>query len=104
MAVSGYETLNQEADSVKAPTTYSLKDDFTLVRGPHTIKFGGEIKRVAYNYSQPSQNALIYSSLAILSRINLDQVNLLGGVPVHGLLKTEYFGYVQDEWKVDLRT
>jgi len=99
VAVSGYETLNQEADSVKAPTTYSVKDDHTWVRGLHTIKFGAEIKRVAYNYSQPSQSALIYSSLADFVSNNLDQVNLLGGVPVHGLLKTEYFGYVQDEWK-----
>jgi hypothetical protein len=99
VAVSGYETLNQEADSVKAPTTYSVKDDHTWVRGLHTIKFGAEIKRVAYNYSQPSQSALIYSSLSDFVSNNLDQVNLLGGVPVHGLLKTEYFGYVQDEWK-----
>lgn len=99
VSIPGFEPLNQEADSVKAPTTYTLKDDFTLVHGLHTIKFGAEIKRVDYNYSQASQNALVYASLPSFAANQLDQVNLLGGVPTHGLLKTEYFGYIQDTWK-----
>ncbi len=99
VSIPGFEPLNQKADSVKAPTTYTLKDDFTLIRGAHTLKFGAEIKHVAYNYSQMSQNALVYASLAGFQANQLDQVNLLGGVPMHGLLKTEYFGYAQDTWK-----
>jgi hypothetical protein len=97
--IPGFETLNQEADSVKAPTTYSIKDDTTWVRGAHTIKAGVEIKRVIYNYSQASQNALIYATLPLFAANQLDQVNLLGGVPMHSLLKPEYFGYIQDTWK-----
>jgi hypothetical protein len=100
VSIPGFEPLNQEADSVKSPTTYALKDDFTWVRGQHTLKAGVEIKHVAYNYSQPSQNALVYASLAAFAANQLDQVNLLGGVPMHGLLKNEYFGYMQDTWKV----
>ena len=99
VSIPGFDSLNQQADAVKAPTTYSLKDDFTLVRGLHTIKAGVELKHVAYNYSQASQNALVYASLANFQANLLDQVNLLGGVPVHSLLKNEYFGYVQDTWK-----
>jgi hypothetical protein len=92
--------LNQEADAKKAPTTYSLKDDFTWTRGLHTIKAGVEIKRVLYAYSQASENALVYASLNGFIANQLDQVNLIGGVPTHGLFKTEYFGYIQDTWKV----
>jgi hypothetical protein len=99
VSIPGFEPLNQVANSVKAPTTYSVKDDLTWTRGRHTLKAGVEIKRVAYNYSQASQNALVYASLANFEANQLDQVNLLGGVPTHGLLKTEYFGYVQDAWK-----
>jgi hypothetical protein len=98
--IPGFTTLNQEADAIKSPTTYSVKDDFTWSRGAHTLKAGVEIKRVAYNYSQASQNALVYSSLANFQANKLDQVNLLGGVPMHGLLKTMEFGYIQDTWKV----
>jgi hypothetical protein len=100
VSIPGFEPLNQEANSVKAPTTYAVKDDFTWTRGRHTLKAGVEIKRVVYNYSQPSQNALVYATLASFAANQLDQVNLLGGVPTHGLLKTEYFGYIQDAWKV----
>ena len=99
VSIPGFEPLNQAADTVKAPTTYTLKDDFTWVQGPHTLKFGAEIKHVAYNYSQMSQNALVYASLQGFTANQLDQVNLLGGVPMHGLLKTEYFGYAQDAWR-----
>jgi Carboxypeptidase regulatory-like domain len=99
VSVSGFDKLAQGTSTIKAPTTYTLKDDFTWVRGLHTLKAGVEIKRVIYNYSQASENALIYSSLPHFAANTLDQVNLIGGVPVHSLLKTEYFGYIQDTWK-----
>ena len=100
VSIPGFDTLNQLANSVKAPTTYTLKDDATWVHGVHTLKAGIEIKRVVYNYSQASQNALVYASLPLFQANQLDQVNLLGGVPMHSLLKAEYFGYIQDSWKL----
>jgi hypothetical protein len=100
VSIPGFDPLNQASNAVKAPSTYTLKNDFTWTHGLHTVKAGVEIKRVVYNYSQASQNALVFASLAGFQANQLDQVNLLGGVPTHGLLKTEYFGYVQDTWKV----
>lgn len=100
VSVPGFDKLNQKADAIKAPTTYTAKDDFTWTRGLHTLKAGVEIKRVVYNYSQASENALVYASTAAFATNQLDQVNLIGGVPTHGLLKTEYFGYIQDTWKL----
>jgi hypothetical protein len=100
VSVPGFDKLNQKADAVKAPTTYTIKNDFTWTHGLHTIKAGAEIKRVVYNYSQASENALVYASLPGFAANQLDQVNLIGGVPTHSLLKTEYFGYVQDAWKL----
>jgi hypothetical protein len=100
VSVPGFDKLNQAADAVKAPTTYTIKDDLTWTHGLHTLKAGFEIKRVVYNYSQASENALVYASLNGFVANQLDQLNLIGGVPTHGLLKTEYFGYVQDAWKL----
>jgi hypothetical protein len=99
VSIPGLTKLSQKANAIKSPTSYSVKDDFTFVRGTHTLKAGVEIKRVAYNYSQASENALVYSSLALFEANKLDQVNLIGGVPMHGLLKTMEFGYIQDTWK-----
>ena len=100
VSVAGLTKLNQASNAVKSPTTESLKDDFTWTHGAHTVKAGIEIKRVLYNYSQASENGLIWASLANFQSNALDQLNLIGGVPTHGLDKTEYFGYIQDSWKV----
>jgi hypothetical protein len=100
LAVPGFTTLNQAADSVSAPTTYSVLDNWSLIRGQHTIKAGVEIKQVNDNYSQASENALVYTSLSDFVANHLNQVNLIGGVPTHGLHKTMVFAYLQDQWKL----
>ena len=100
VSIPGFTKLNQASNAVKSPTSYSLKDDFTWTRGAHTIQAGVEIKDIHYNYSQASENGLIWSNLANFAANKLDQVNLIGGVPTHGLDKWMYFGYLQDAWKV----
>jgi hypothetical protein len=100
VSVPQFDKLNQVRDNVSAPSTYTMKDDFTWTRGLHTLKAGVEIRRVLYNYSQASENALVYASLASFAANQLDQVNLIGGVPTHGLDETQFFGYVQDAWKM----
>ncbi|HWF48195.1 MAG TPA: carboxypeptidase regulatory-like domain-containing protein [Bryobacteraceae bacterium] len=100
VSVPGFTKLNQASNAVKSPTSYSLKDDFTWTRGAHTIQAGVELKKILYNYSQASENALVWSTLANFAANKLDQVNLIGGVPTHGLDKMMYFGYVQDAWKM----
>jgi len=100
VSVPGFEKLNQQGSAVKAPTTYTAKDDFSWNRGVHSLKAGVEIKRILYNYSQVSENNLSYASLATFQANQLDQVALIGGVPTHGLDKTTYFGYIEDAWKV----
>lgn len=100
VSIPGFEKLNQASNAIKSPTTYSLKDDFSWIRGAHSMKAGIEIKRVLFNYSQASENALVFSSLPNFQTNILDQVNLIGGVPMHGLDKTMYFGYIEDAWKL----
>lgn len=99
--VTGWDKLGQGGvGSVRAPTTYTIKDDFTWTHGIHTVKSGVEIKKVIYTYSQSSENALVYASPATFAANQLDQVNLIGGVPTHGLSTFQYFGYIQDTMKV----
>ncbi len=100
VAIPGFTKLNQASSAVKSPTSYSMKDDFTWTRGAHTIQAGVEIKDIHYNYSQASENAMIWSSLGNFEANKLDQLNLIGGVPTHGLDKWMYFGYLQDAWKI----
>ena len=100
VSIPGFTKLAQASNAVKSPTTYSLKDDLNWIHGAHHVKAGVEIRRVAYNYSQAPENAIVYASAALFQANKVDQVNLIGGVPMHGLLKTMEFGYIQDAWLV----
>jgi hypothetical protein len=82
--------------------TQSLVDQWSTLRGPHTLKAGVEIKRVQlivhdFNLSDGT------ASFASLSDFQNDKLNTLAGsgeLPTKQMRKMEYFGYVQDEWKV----
>ncbi len=99
ITIPGMTKLNEASSSVRSPTSYSAKDDFTWTHGAHTIQAGVEVRDIHYNYSQVPENDLFFSSTANFAANKLDQVNLIGGVPVHGLDKIMPFGYIQDGWK-----
>ena len=82
--------------------TQSLVDQWSSLRGPHTLKAGIEIRRVQlivhdFNLSDGT------ASFASLSDFQNDKLNTLAGsgeLPTKQMRKIEYFGYVQDEWKI----
>jgi hypothetical protein len=82
--------------------TQSLVDQWTSLRGAHTIKAGVEIRRVQlivhdFNLSDGT------ASFASLSDFQNDKLNTLAGsgeLPTKQMRKIEYFGYIQDEWKI----
>ena len=82
--------------------TQSLVDQWTSLRGAHTIKAGVEIRRVQlivhdFNLSDGT------ASFASLSDFQNDKLNTLAGsgeLPTKQMRKIEYFGYLQDEWKI----
>ncbi|MCU1260719.1 MAG: hypothetical protein JWO80_3604, partial [Bryobacterales bacterium] len=82
--------------------TQSLIDQWSTLRGAHTLKAGVEIRRVQlivhdFNLSDGT------ASYASLTDFQNDKLNTLAGsgeLPTKQMRKIEYFGYVQDEWKI----
>jgi hypothetical protein len=82
--------------------TQSLVDQWSTLRGAHTLKAGVEIRRVQlivhdFNLSDGT------ASFASLSDFQNDRLNTVAGsgeLPTKQMRKIEYFGYVQDEWKI----
>ncbi len=80
----------------------SLVDQYASLHGPHTVKAGVEIRRVQlivhdFNLSDGT------AGFASLPNFLSDRLNTLAGsgeLPTKQMRKIEYFGYVQDEWKV----
>ncbi len=99
LSVAGFSPLGQARQSISTPTSYSALDNWNLTRGQHTIKAGVEIRRVLFNQDNAPSQSLRFTSLDSFVRNQLDTVNVASGIPVHGLDKTNYFGYVQDQWK-----
>ncbi|MBM3736712.1 MAG: TonB-dependent receptor [Acidobacteria bacterium] len=83
-------------------TTYTLADNFTVVRGKHTIKAGFEIRQVRSVRDQGGQPTHMYNNLAdlIADRSNRIQVLFGGG---KGLRNWNNGFFVQDDWRITPR-
>jgi hypothetical protein len=81
------------------PTTYSLSDNFTLIRGRHSIKFGideREVRSVRYQGGPP---AYTYTTTTDLINQNPASVGL-SFTTSKGLRTINEGYYVQDDWRV----
>jgi hypothetical protein len=99
LAVSGFTTLNNDKVSVGAGNTFSEIDNMTWVHGRHTLKAGVEVRRIQMNQGNSSSGTVSFASAAAFEADQVSTATLTGALPVNGLRKTQYFGYVQDEFK-----
>ncbi len=97
--------------------TFQLTDNFSLVRGRHSIRFGGEVRRDRYNQygnqkvtgefgfdGQSTFDPTRRSTTGfIFADYMLGSTNLAARVTAmaNGMLRrSSYYGYVQDDWKI----
>jgi hypothetical protein len=78
----------------------NILDSVTTQRGRHTIKAGIEIRRVVISNYYSYDGTISYANLNNFAANVVDSVVVSGLNPAVTDPKTEYFGYVQDEWKV----
>jgi hypothetical protein len=103
IAVTGFTTLNNSNLLIESGTSYSVIDNVVINRGRHTLKFGGEIRRAHVNVADPAFNAIsvTYTNLTTLLANRVDRVGVTGGDPVLGTRKWYFYGYAQDDFKVN---
>lgn len=99
VAVPGFTKLNTDQIKIGAGTTYSWIDNATWVTGNHTVKFGGEVRRVQLNQGNTASGTVSYSSLAKFGANLVNTATYAAQLPVNGLRKTQFFGFIQDEYK-----
>jgi hypothetical protein len=104
VAVAGLTTLANNELTIGVGNSFSYIDNLTMVRGSHTLKFGGEARRIQLDQGNGTNGTVVYSSLNLPSSSFL--VNSVSSatyndqLPVNGLRKTEVYSYAQDEWKL----
>lgn len=81
-------------------TSEDFVDGFTTVHGNHTWKMGVEAKRLLLDLWAAPGYSLNYATVDAFIDNQLNTASGSGGKPALTQVKTEWFGYVQDEWKI----
>ena len=82
---------------------YQLMDDFTHIRGRHSVKGGTSIRRIHVNggnLNSTFRGTLTFNSLAGFLAGIPNAYSIIAGNPRMGLRRTEWQSYVQDDWRI----
>ncbi len=119
ITLSGFQNLGDppNAPAIIVSENYQINDNYTMIKGNHTFKFGGEFTRRRYNLFQftSTHGTLAFGPVyttnpASPSGTGLSLADLLLGKPASGNIdfangtrgyrRKEFSAYVQDTWKV----
>ena len=64
------------------------------------MKAGVEIRRIQLNQGNTEAGTVVFASTTAFDANQVSTASLNGALPVNGLRKTQYYGYLQDEFKV----
>jgi len=101
VSISGFTTLNNNRVSTSAGNSFSEIDNLTWVKARHTVKAGVEIRRIQLNQGNTEAGTIAFASTSAFLANQVSNASLNGALPINGLRKTQYYGYLQDEFKVN---
>src|SRR5271166_1415049 len=99
-SVSGFSSFGGSTTSDNPSKAISVLDDWSWSKGKHTLKFGFEIKRDFLNQGSSSKGTLSYSSTANFMDNVVNTASYTALLPLVRQRKTQYWMYLEDEWKV----
>ncbi|HWB97507.1 MAG TPA: TonB-dependent receptor, partial [Bryobacteraceae bacterium] len=108
--ISGYMAMgdNQASSNLDNSRTFQWVDNLSWIRGAHSLKFGGDIRRLLddattnnWPFSQMSFSGDMTGNAAADYMLGFPKTTLTPeGVPISKIRQWRYAGYVQDDWKV----
>ncbi len=99
ISVAGLTSLNNGRVSTNVANSFSWLDDLTSVHGRNVIKAGVQVRRIQMNQGSSSYGTISYNSLPNFETNQSYKASITGEYPINGLRKTQFYGYVQDEFK-----
>jgi hypothetical protein len=92
--------LNDNTADIEIGTTFGVVDNLTWTHGRHAFKTGMEIRRVRLNQGQTADNILSFGSETDMTNATLSGISFIAPWCCHGLRRTFYMPYFQDEWRI----
>jgi hypothetical protein len=100
VSVSGFSALTGSSTTDYPSKTFDLLDDVSWAKGKHIIKFGFEIRWVLLNQGTSQSGTLTYTSANAFLNNQMGSATYTAILPLVRQRKTQYWGYLQDEWKL----
>ncbi len=100
VSVSGFSALTGSSTTDYPSKTFDLIEDLSWARGKHTLKFGFETRWVLLNQGSSQSGSVTYTSAASFLTNSMGSASYTAILPLVRQRKVQYFGYVQDEWKI----
>lgn len=100
IAVSGLTSLTNNQTKIGVGNSFAWIDDVTWVKSRHQVKAGLEIRRIQLNQGNTASGTVSFSSLNNFAANAVNSATYAEQLPVNGMRKTEYFGYVQDAYQL----
>ncbi|MBL8179217.1 MAG: TonB-dependent receptor, partial [Bryobacterales bacterium] len=99
VAIPGFTSTQPDTYIIEKPSAYSLVDNLSWIRGRHTIKAGGEIRRIHLNVGNGPATSVAFANLDAFLRNALNSVSVGSRLDTVGVRRTFHSVYVQDEIK-----
>jgi hypothetical protein len=99
-SIPGFTPLNNNRVTTGAGNSFSEMDNVTWMKGRHVIKSGIEVRRIQMNQGSSANGAVSFASTSAFAADQVNTASLTSAQPVNGLRKTQFFGYLQDEFKL----
>lgn len=100
VSVSGFSPLTGASTTDYPSKSFDFIDDLSWAKGKHVIKFGFETRWILLNQGTSQSGTLTYTSTTSFLNNNMGSASYTAILPLVRQRKVQYFGYVQDEWKV----
>jgi len=106
LVAPSFSTINDNYSKKQASTSFDGRDDITWSHGAHTIKGGIEVRRVDVNEGNSADSTMTFASYTTadpyydLAKNTYSSYVYSAALPTKGLRKTDYYDYIQDEWKL----
>lgn len=101
VAIPGFTSTQPTTSIIEKPSAYSLVDNLSWIRGRHTLKLGGELRRIHLNVGNGPAVSVAFANLDAFLANRLNTVSIGSTLPTVGVRRTFHSVYLQDEFRLN---